>query len=205
MLWRSSKPARSRRAPPVEFIVPCQPILSDRAPSGAGWIHEIKHDGYRLVAQKAGPEVRLWSRNATSFTAHFPRIVEAIASLKGDQTTLDGEAVVLHPDGHSDFNALRSSEGARRAVFVAYDLLWLEGKDLRRQSLDDRRAALARLVERAPDILFSEAIEGEGPTIFRHACAMGLEGIVSKRRASIYRSGRSNDWLKTKNPEFIRR
>jgi bifunctional non-homologous end joining protein LigD len=136
MFWRVSRPARSRRAPPAQFIVPCQPILSDRAPSGAGWIHELKFDGYRLVARKNGSQVRLWSRNATDFTEHFRSIADAVAALPVETATIDGEAVIFHPDGHSDFTALRSKIRSETAVLVAFDLLEVAGADIRRHPLE---------------------------------------------------------------------
>ena len=206
MLWRLSKPARSRRAPPAEFCVPCQPTLSPHAPTGPGWLHEVKYDGYRLLARKSGERVRLWSRNVTEFTDHFAGIAAAVAALPADSVTLDGEAVVFHLDGHSNFAALRSRDGGKRAVLVAFDCLRFSDEDLRALPVEERRARLAGLLDPGDDrIQFSHALAGDGDTIFRHACGHGLEGIVSKRLGSRYRSGRSSDWLKTKNPAFIRR
>jgi bifunctional non-homologous end joining protein LigD len=118
---------------------------------------------------------------------------------------IDGEAVTFLPDGHSDFAALRTKEGGERAAFVAFDLLDLEGEDFRDRPLEERRDALARLVHGAAGVRFSEALSADGPIVFAHACKMGLEGIVSKRAGSRYRSGTSRNWLKILNPDFERR
>jgi bifunctional non-homologous end joining protein LigD len=118
---------------------------------------------------------------------------------------IDGEAVTFLPDGHSDFAALRTKEGGERAAFVAFDLLDLEGEDFRDRPLEERRDALARLVHGAAGVRFSEALSADGAIVFAHACKMGLEGIVSKRAGSRYRSGTSRNWLKILNPDFERR
>ena len=112
---------------------------------------------------------------------------------------------MFRPDGLSDFGALRTKAGGARASLVAFDLLSLDGEDIRQRPLEERRGMLSRLVAGAGAILFSEAIEGEGALVFAHACKLGLEGIVSKRAGSRYWSGLSRQWLKAKNPEFQRR
>lgn len=196
----------SRRNLPPGFIVPCSPELRDRPPSGPGWIHEIKYDGWRLIARRDGEHVRLWSRPAQDWTARFRRIAAAVASLPAVSVTLDGEAVSAGPDGRPDFHALRSQEGQFGAVLVAFDVLQLDGRDLRDLALEERRAALGGLLKPAPDgIVMSEAIEGEGETVFRHACALGLEGIVSKRLGSRYRSGPTDNWRKVRCPAYERK
>ena len=106
--------------------------------------------------------------------------------------------------GHSDFEAIRTKRGAARATYVAFDLLQLDGKDVRQQPLEDRRAELARIVKGAEAILFSDAIAAEGALVFSKACELGLEGIVSKRLGGAYWSGRCRNWLKVKNPIFER-
>ena len=122
MLWRVS-PRRSRRTPPVGFIPPCQPLLVDKPPAGSDWLHEVKHDGYRIIARKDGSRVTLWSRYGTNFTDRLPKIAEAVCSLAAESALIDGEAVVFRPDGHSDFAALRTKAGSARACLVAFDLL----------------------------------------------------------------------------------
>jgi bifunctional non-homologous end joining protein LigD len=151
----------------------------------------MKHDGYRLVARKDAGQVRLWSRYGTDFTNKLPRIAAAVARLTVDNALIDGEAVVFLPDGHSDFVALRTKAGGELASLVAFDLLSLEGRDLRQQPLADRREALEPLVAGVDSIQFSEAVAGDGATVFAHACKLGLEGIVSKRALSAITAGRA--------------
>ena len=129
MPWRNSP--RSRRTPPAGFIQPCQPTLVAYPSAGPGWLHEMKHDGYRLVARKDAGRVVLWSRYGTDFTDKLPRIVEAVRNLPVNNALIDGEAVVFHLDGHSDFVALRTKAGGELACLVAFDLLSLECDDLR--------------------------------------------------------------------------
>jgi bifunctional non-homologous end joining protein LigD len=119
---------------------------------------------------------------------------------------IDGEAVVFREDGTSDFHALLTKHGWKQAALVAFDLLRLNGDDLRQRPLEKRREAVGRLIaNRCTDgILFNEALAEEGAVVFAKACELGLEGIVSKRAGSLYRSGRSRNWLKTKNPDFVR-
>jgi bifunctional non-homologous end joining protein LigD len=204
MLWRVSRPIRTRSKPPG-FILPCQPALVNRPPSGPDWLHEIKFDGYRVIARKDGAQVRLWARTTSDYTKVFTRIRDAVAALPVESAVLDGEAIVLRTDNSFDFEALRSRQGQAEAILVAYDLMELE----RPEPLEARRKRLARLLSRSKKALregiqLSEAITGDGATIFRHACWMGLEGIVSKRIGSRYVSGRTRAWLKTKNPDFER-
>ena len=172
---------------------------------GPEWIHEVKHDGFRMLARKDAGRVTLWSRYGTDFTDKLPRIVEAVRFLPVDNALIDGEAVVFRPDGHSDFGALRTKRGGERASFVAFDLLSLEADDLRLRPLEERRDALARLAHGVDGVVFSEALAAEGALVFAHACKLGLEGIVSKRASSLYRSGASRNWLKCLNPDFQRR
>ena len=203
MLWHAI-PKRLRRPPPSGFIFPCRPLLVDEPPSGLGWLHEVKHDGYRVIARKDGDRVTLWSRYGTNFTDRLPRIAEAICSLAAKSALIDGEAITLRPDGHSDFAALRTKAGSARACLVAFDLLSLNGKDLRQQPIEERRGALSPLVAGVHGLIFSDAIVDQGMLVFAHACAIGLEGIVSKRVGSRYSSGNSRQWLKSKNPGFER-
>ena len=203
MLWRNS-PGRSRRTPPAGFILPCQPRLVDKPPTGAGWLHEVKHDGYRILARKDGSRVILWSRYGTNFTERLPKIAEAMCSLAAESALIDGEVVAVRSDGHSDFAALRTKAGSARACLVAFDLLNLNGEDFRKRPIEERRAALSPLVAGVGGILFSDALVAEGALVFAKACELGLEGIVSKRAGSRYSSGNSRQWLKSKNPAFVR-
>ncbi len=203
MLWRTT-PKRFQRPPQAGFIFPCRPLLVDKPPSGLGWLHEVKHDGYRIIAHKDGDRVTLWSRYGTNFTDRLPKIAEAVCSLAVKSALFDGEAIVVRSDGHSDFAALRTKAGSARARLVAFDLLSLNGKDLRQQPIEERRGALSPVVAGVDAILFSDAIIEHGALVFAKACEMGLEGIISKRVGSRYSSGNSRQWLKSKNPEFVR-
>src|SRR4051794_14414393 len=142
MLWRVSRPVRSRSKPPG-FILPCQPALADRPPSGHGWLHKIKFDGYRVIARKDGEQVRLWARTTGDYSKAFTRIRDAVAALPVNSAVLDGEAILLRADNTSDFEALRSRKGQAEAILVAYDLMEMDGKDVRPEPLEERRKRLA--------------------------------------------------------------
>ncbi len=148
--------------------------------------------------------VTLWTRHGTDFTDRLPRIAEAVRSLPVTSVLIDGEAVVFRPDGHGDFAALRTKGGAQRATFVAFDLLNVEGEDFRKLPLEVRRAELKPLTEPDGGIMFSEALEDDGVLVFAKACELGVEGIVSKRLGGAYWSGPCRNWLKVKNPAFLR-
>ena len=201
--WRAPAP-RWRRNPPPGFVRPCEPTLVDRPPAGPGWLHEVKHDGFRAVAFKQGERVQVWSRRGTDFTNRFSRITEAVRALPADEALIDGEAVVFWDYGRSNFGALMTKRGGTQASFVAFDLLRLNGEGLRLRPLAARRDALMRLLAGVNGIVFSEAIAEEGAIVFAKACELGLEGIVSKWAGSFYKSGKSRNWLKTKNPNFVR-
>jgi bifunctional non-homologous end joining protein LigD len=183
------------RALPAGFIAPCLPTKTDKLPSGSQWLHEIKHDGFRIIGRKAGAQVRLYSRPGNDLTRRFPLIVDTLARLRSRSCIIDGEAVACDDNGVASFNLIRY----RRHDDSTF-LIELNGDDLRHDPLEVRKATLASIVAKAsPGIRFNEHIEGDGPTVFAHACKLGLEGIVSKRKDSPYRSGRSPDWLKMKN------
>jgi bifunctional non-homologous end joining protein LigD len=186
---------------PLDFVPPCLPIGAPQPPTGALWLHEIKHDGFRVIARKDGNRVRLYSRAGKDLTWRFPLIVEALARLSSRSVILDGEAVACGDDGVPSFDRLRQRQHDEAVFLYAFDLIELTGDDLRREPLEVRKATLASvLAKAAPGLRFNEHIEADGPVVFAHACKMGLEGIVSKRKASRYRSGRSPDWLKSKDP-----
>jgi bifunctional non-homologous end joining protein LigD len=202
MLWRSPAPARH----PPGFVEPCLPIVADAVPSGPQWVHEIKHDGYRFICRVEGNRIRVFSRRGNDYTDRVPRIVDTLARLTASSVTLDGEGVACDPGGVTNFELLRAALGrpAKREVFLyAFDLLELDGRDMRREPWLDRRWKLARLLRGAGHgVQLSDHMEStDGDAMFRHACAMGLEGIVAKRRDRPYRSGRSPDWIKVKNPD----
>jgi bifunctional non-homologous end joining protein LigD len=155
-----------------------------------------------------GSDVRLYSRPGNDLTYRFPLIVETLARLRSNSCIIDGEAVVCEGNGMPSFDRIRYRRHDASVFLYAFDLIELNGDDLRREPLDTRKATLASVLRRAaPGLRFNEHIEADGPTVFAHACKIGLEGIVSKRKDSLYRSGRSPDWLKSKNPacEAVRR
>jgi bifunctional non-homologous end joining protein LigD len=186
---------------PAGFIPPCLLTKAQQPPSGEAWLHEIKHDGFRVIARKHGHRVRLYSRPGNDLTHRFPLIVETLARLRSRSCIIDGEAVPCEGNGMPSFDRIRYRRHDASVFLYAFDLIELNGDDLRREPLDTRKATLASVLRRAaPGLRFNEHIEDDGPTVFAHACKMGLEGIVSKRKTSTYRSGRSPDRLKSKNP-----
>ena len=189
---------------PAGFIMPAKPVLALTPPSGPNWVHEIKHDGYRLIVRRDGASVRLFTRNAFEWTARLPAIAGAAARIKAKSFTIDGEAVVLGPDGLSRFDGLRRREAAHTAILYAFDLIEHDGEDLRNRPFLDRKAALARLLRGIKaGILLNEHIAEDGPTVFAHACRLGAEGIVSKRVDGTYRSGPCPVWIKVRNPARV--
>jgi bifunctional non-homologous end joining protein LigD len=180
---------------------PCIPTPGKQVPVGPNWIHEIKHDGYRLIVQREGSRVRLFTRNGNDWTARYPLIVEAALRNRQTSFVIDGEAVLLGVDGISDFNGLHSRRHDDEVQLYAFDILALGGDDLRGLPLHLRKTNLARLLARRPEGIFvSDFEQGEiGPDLFLQACKFGLEGLVSKRRDRPYRAGRSPDWVKVKN------
>jgi bifunctional non-homologous end joining protein LigD len=190
---------------PAGFIEPCLPTLAHVVPTGTQWAYEIKHDGFRFICRRDGDRVRVFSRRGHDWTDRVPRIAEALAKLRVNSVTLDGEGVVARADGVTDFDKLRAAVGrlgSRDAFLYVFDLLEIDGEDLRPYEWHVRRTTLRSLIKRSgPGIRLSEHLEGDGGLAFAHACRMGLEGIVAKRRDKPYRSGRSPDWIKVKNPD----
>jgi ATP-dependent DNA ligase len=192
------------RSLPAGFIVPAQPVQRTSPPAGPDWIHEIKYDGYRLLVRRDGPAVRLFTRNGIDWSGRYPAVTMAAFRLKAKSFTIDGEAVICGPDGLSLFDELRRRDRASDVFLYAFDLLELEGEDLRPLALIERKARLSRLLRRSKaGILLNEHIAADGPTVFAHACQLGAEGIVSKRVNAPYRSGRYSAWIKCKNPAAI--
>jgi bifunctional non-homologous end joining protein LigD len=187
---------------PAGFIAPCLPTSARQPPSGPEWLIEIKHDGFRVIARKDGKRVRLYSRPGNDLTHRFPLIVEALGGLRSRSCIIDGEAVSCGDDGISSFDRIRYRRHDADVFMWAFDLIEFNGDDLRRDPLAVRKATLERILARAAlGIRFNEHLDEEdGPLVFHHACKLGLEGIVSKRRDSPYSSGRSRHWIKSKNP-----
>jgi bifunctional non-homologous end joining protein LigD len=187
---------------PSRPFAPCIPTRGTKVPAGPDWIHEIKHDGYRLIVQRDGKRVRLFTRNGHDWTDRYPLIVEAALKNRSTSFVIDGEAVLLGADGVSDFDGLHSRRHDDEVQLYAFDALVADGEDLRALPLSMRKTNLARLLARRPDGIFVAPFEqGEiGPDLFRKACKFGLEGLVSKHRDRAYRAGTSPNWLKVKNP-----
>jgi bifunctional non-homologous end joining protein LigD len=186
---------------PPGFVEPCIPTLVSKPPEGPQWIHEIKHDGYRLIARKRGDRVRLFSRRGYDWTDRYPLISAAVAALQTPSVTIDGEAVWCDGAGLAVFDKLHSRTYDEQISLYAFDLLELDGEDWRPRPLEERKAKLQRLLTMVPPgVQFNEHIDGDGAAVFAHACKLGCEGIVSKHRDHPYRAGPSKVWLKIKNP-----
>ncbi len=198
---------RERTRPGLGIIEPCLPSPAKAPPSGPGWIHEIKHDGFRVLARRDSAGVRLITRNGNDFTSRFPLIAMAVDKLPVRSCLIDGEAIVCDENGLAVFELIRRHDAGERAVLSAFDLLELDGKDLRRRPIETRKALLAKLLQERRtfegshlSLVLNEHYEEDGAIVFREACRLGCEGIVSKKLGSIYRRGRSPLWLKVKNP-----
>ena len=185
----------------LRFIEPQLASPVDHPPEGKHWIHEIKHDGYRSQVVIERGQVRVFSRNGHDWSDRYPSIVRAAAKLQCQSAIIDGEAIVQDGNGASDFEALRSAMRwkPQSIILYAFDLLHLDGTDLRQQTLLERRAHLKALIGNDADnrIQFSDEFDGDGHALFRPALNR-LEGIVSKHALAPYRTGRSKTWLKTK-------
>jgi bifunctional non-homologous end joining protein LigD len=175
-------------------------MVVEKPPSGDEWLHEIKHDGYRIVARIEEGDVRLVSRNGKDWTKEFPQVARAVGRLPAGTALLDGEVAALLPNGATSFQALqRRADAAVPLVYFVFDLLHLDGWDLREVRLEERKQVLRRLLEKAPDALrFSDHVRGQGPEFYENAREAGLEGVVSKRADAPYREGRGGDWRKAK-------
>jgi bifunctional non-homologous end joining protein LigD len=200
----SSRYSRRMPTPPPSasgFINPCIPTRAYKVPAGPDWVHEIKHDGYRLQVRREGAAVLLFTRRGYDWTGRYPAIAATAAALRARSFTIDGEACVCGPDGVAIFDALHRRGTVTEAMLYAFDVLELDGEDLRGLPLLDRKKRLARLVgKRRSGIVLSDHTDENGTMLFLQACKLGLEGIVSKRLSAPYRSGPSRDWIKVKNP-----
>jgi bifunctional non-homologous end joining protein LigD len=196
------KIADARRATPVPDVAPQLATLARAAPAGEQWLHEIKYDGYRILAKKDRGETVLLSRNGLDWTGKFPEIAAAVDALPARQALLDGEVVAGDGSRPTSFGALQqalSEQDTARLGYMVFDLLFLDGWDLRGAALEQRKAVLAALLHGvAPPIQYSDHQAGRGPEFLAVACAHRLEGIVSKRRDQPYRSGRGGGWIKSK-------
>jgi bifunctional non-homologous end joining protein LigD len=198
------KIAGARKRPLPDFVEPSLATLCEKPPSGPKWVHEIKHDGYRLQARIDGRKVKLLTRKSLDWTERFRRIADAIGALKLGTALIDGEAAVEDDSGLSSFSNLQialKEDRQDRMRYYAFDLLYLEGYDLTSVPLLDRKQLLQHVLAGLPagsPVRFSEHLDTDGPTMLEHSCKLGLEGIISKRTDSPYRSGRGESWLKSK-------
>ncbi|WP_192182187.1 RNA ligase family protein [Mesorhizobium amorphae] len=176
------------------------PTLVEKPPEGDGWIHEVKFDGYRSQIVRDADGVRIFTRRGLDWTSKYRDLAKAAGELEIETAIIDGEIVVLNDAGLSDFGELRKAITRRQhdLYFVAFDLLHLNGHDLRDMPLEDRREILAEMIPEGGRIQFSQALPGDAKAIFHLVEQAGLEGMVSKRKDSKYRSGNSTAWLKTK-------
>ncbi|RWM92792.1 MAG: DNA ligase D [Mesorhizobium sp.] len=186
----------------LSFMEFQSPTLVEKAPEDGEWLHEIKYDGYRTQLIVEGGTARAFTRRGYDWSHRYRRIVQAAAGLPVKSAIIDGEAVVIGDTGLPDYQALERELGnpnSSRLIFYAFDLLHLDGRDLRQQPLVERKAALETLLkDSAPTLTYAEHLEVSGREMFDHACRMGLEGIVSKRSDAPYRSGVQTSWVKVK-------
>jgi bifunctional non-homologous end joining protein LigD len=194
-----------------EFVTPQLALLAAKPPSEAGWLHELKLDGYRMQARKDGSGVQMLTRTGLDWTQRVRMVANEVAKLAVDKVTLDGEVVVLAPNGTTNFADLQASfqEGAKNVLtFFCFDLLHVDGRNVRGLPLKERKALLGDVLQGADDdvLRVSEHLETNGEVMFHKACEFHAEGIVSKRATAKYSSGRGGDWLKMKclhEQEFV--
>jgi len=179
------------------FIEPALATSVEKVPHGSRWVHEIKFDGYRVQLHIANDDIKVFTRRGNDWTKRFKKIAADAYLINAGSAIIDGELVVPAADGTTDFSVLQNElKGkSKKIVMVAFDLLYLNGYDLRKLPLVERKDHLKKLIAKT-DVQFSESFEVDGAAMFAHACKVGLEGVVSKVRDSRYVSGRGNDWVK---------
>jgi bifunctional non-homologous end joining protein LigD len=198
MAFQRKKPAAiGVKAPYPGFVEPALASSIDRVPSGERWIHEIKFDGYRVQLHIVNEGLRVFTRRGSDWTNRFKKIADDAFLVNASSAILDGEIVVPTAEGSTDFSVLQNQLRGKstKIVMVAFDLLYLNGYDLRNLPLVERKTHLKKLISETA-IQFSESFEVDGPEMFKHTCEIGLEGVVSKVRDSRYISGRGNNWVK---------
>lgn len=206
---RRRAPSGSTSRPMAAFLPPLLPTAVSAPPLGDDWLHEIKHDGYRLGVAAVDGDVRLYTRSGLDWTHRFPSISSLFLGLAAREAWLDGEVVAEDAPGRSRFNRLQAAlQGEDIPLqYIAFDLLHLDGEDLRPLPLLERKRRLYDLLRRSPGAIhYGDHIEGDGAQVFAEACRQGLEGLVSKQKNSRYVAGRSRLWLKTKcslRDEFV--
>jgi bifunctional non-homologous end joining protein LigD len=201
----------ARRAPQEDWIAPQLATLVEKAPTGEEWVHEMKYDGYRILSRVKHHSATLVTRNNHVWTTKLQRIADAVSALPVKTAWLDGEVVALLPDGTISFQALQNAFDTRseaNLVYYVFDLLYVDGYDLRKIPLIDRKHALAEILQRksAGLVRYSDHINGAGTVVFEQACRQGMEGIISKRTDGAYLAGRNRNWIKVKcghRQEFV--
>jgi bifunctional non-homologous end joining protein LigD len=200
--------ARSTDALPA-FVAPQLASLVDEPPAGKEWVHEIKYDGYRAIAAIGVNRCRIYTRSGQDWTAKFSSIASQLTTLKVGSALLDGEIVVLDEHGRSRFQRLQNAlkDGRTPLIYYVFDIIELDGQDLRQEPLSERKKILRKVLKGAPaSIRYSEEVAGQGDQVLAQACRLGLEGIISKQADKPYVSRRSHSWLKIKclgNEEFV--
>lgn len=197
-----SRVAGARKTAIPGYIDPCDPTLRESPPRGEGWVYEIKADGYRAQLHLDDGDVKVYSRTGYDWTEQFSSIAAAAHRMKANSAIIDGEAVVYGSAGLPDFQQLRRELGPKRSQRVryqAFDLLYLDGYDLRAAAYEDRKRLLQGLLQHAPEtFIYVESLEADGERIFHNGCELGLEGLIAKRLGQPYRSGRQETWIKLK-------
>ncbi|TXI88842.1 MAG: ATP-dependent DNA ligase [Cupriavidus sp.] len=216
-IWQSKETApkhigraRAKAAPLPDFVEPMKAKLAAAAPHG-DWVYEIKFDGWRALALKGGSQARLVSRNEKDFGSKFPEVMESLALVKAQDAIIDGEIVALDEKGRSSFQLLQAYDmGQERPpiYFYAFDLLQLNGKDMKKCPLEERKALLEKLLKDKPGVLrFSAGLGGDADSLLDQARKLGLEGLIGKKAGSLYEVGsRSSSWIKLKllqEQEFV--
>ena len=184
-------------------LAPALATLVKSSPPGEDWIHEVKYDGYRMVCRLDNRAVRIYSRSGNEWTAKFPALAASVERLKAKSAWLDGELCAVDTSGKSNFQTLQNALSGRSSaqlVYFAFDLVYLDGYDLTNVALMERKRLLRNLLERSgTGLIYSPEVQGSGSGVFKQACSMALEGIISKRADSTYAVGlRTRDWVKLK-------
>lgn len=209
--WQASVDG-ARKAHQEDWIVPQLATLVTASPKGEDWVHELKYDGYRILCRLKDGQATLLTRNGHDWTAKLPHIAQAMTDLTVEAAWLDGEVVALSPDGHISFQALQNAFDAhsdRHLIYYVFDLLYLNGYDLREASLLERKRLLSALLKDRPSsslIQYSDHIAGRGDVAFAEACRSGMEGLIAKRADAPYLAGRNRNWVKVKcghRQEFV--
>lgn len=197
MAPRKKPAAIGVKAPFPGFIEPALATTISTVPNGERWIHEIKFDGYRVQVHLANEAVKVFTRRGHDWTNRFKKVADDTWHISAGSAIIDGEVVVPAADGTTDFSVLQNELKGKssKIVLVAFDLLYLNGYDLRKLPLIERKAHLEKLIA-GTGIQFSDSFETDGREIYKHVCKVGLEGVVSKVRDSAYSSGRGNNWVK---------